>query len=162
MPRTVGNESSTAAAEPAAETDSTPSAVASEWSAAGLTFSSGYESHSLYPVMYQVITIATESGGTTKRVFLRGAIRKNSDSTATDFEGEVLVMGLPATVRPPATRTFVTAVYDAGGGSSRRKELHLGVSETGQMLAWGSDLETISSALGSSLALDGISWDTSS
>jgi hypothetical protein len=132
----------------------------SAWSATGLSFSTGYESHSAYPVKYQVLTIALENGGQTKRVWLRGAIRKSDGSATTDFEDETLVLGLPESLQPAATHTYVVPVYDAGGSGDHRKELHLAVSNSGKLLVWGADAETISSTVGSSLTLDGICWDT--
>jgi hypothetical protein len=156
MPRTVNN-TGTLEPVPAAATT-----AMSAWSSTGLSFSTGYESHSLYPVKYQVLTIGTlEDGGQTKRVWLRGAIRKSDSSNATDFEGEVLVLGLPESLQPAANHTYVVPVYDAGGtDGNRRKELHLAVTDSGKLVVWGADAETISSTAGSSLTLDGICWDT--
>jgi hypothetical protein len=130
-------------------------ATLSDWTAIGLTFTTGYASHPTYPVMYQVLELNGK-----KRVWMRGAIIKSTSGADTDFEDEVLVAGLPTGVQPSRTHTFVVPVYDAGGAGNHRKELHLAVSDTGKLLVWGADAESISSTANSSLTLDHVSWST--
>jgi hypothetical protein len=154
MPRTVNNT----------DADSNASASTSvqltAFSSDGLTYKSGYESHSSYPLMMQSMPYVDADGTERKRVWVRGAVRKTSKGTDALFQDHDIVSDIPSELRPSHSQTFVCPVYDAGGGSDRRKELHVQVQTSGVFHVWGSDAETLSDSAGSSLTLDGISWTT--
>jgi hypothetical protein len=152
MGRTLSN--TPAASSTAASTEF------STFSAYSVTYKSGYESHSTYPVQFQYLAYTDTDGAERKRVWMRGAVKKSAKGTDALFQDHDVVNDIPTALRPSHNQTFLCPVYDAGGGSDRRKELHVQVQTTGVIHVWGSDSETLSDSAGSSLTLDGISWTT--
>ena len=79
MPRTVDNTDTEAAAA------GTSAVKISTFSATGLTFKDGYETHPSYPVQLQSMDFTDAAGVARKRVWMRGAVRKaakDSDASA--------------------------------------------------------------------------------
>jgi hypothetical protein len=154
MPRTVDNTDADAAAA------GTSAVETSTFSATGLTFKDGYETHPSYPVQLQSMDFTDAAGVARKRVWMRGAVRKAAKDSSALFQDHDIVNNIPTDLRPSQAHTFVCPLYDVGGGSDRRKELHVNIQTTGSVHVWGSDAETVSTEAGSSLTLDGVCWTT--
>jgi hypothetical protein len=152
MGRTLSN--TPAASSTAASTE------LSTFSAAGLTFKDGYETHPSYPVQLQSMAYTDSDGAKRKRVWMRGAVKKSAKDSDALFQNADIVYNIPTELRPSQAHTYVCALYDAGGGSDRRLERHVNIQTTGSVHAWGVDGDALSTEAGSSLTLDGICWTT--